>query len=164
MLESETLGQEWSDLIQAWIRFEETAGGDIKGSVPAKGRPPAVGEWIQRARNPRYRPIITDTKDFGSKHMAWWKSFQPDWRVPSNDNLELLGDNGELVLDDSKFICNDDGDLEGLRQPGANGLLSVLASLYFWGSAVKDSGKKSRKWAQSVEDCSYVLCRLASTA
>lgn len=65
--------------------------------------------------------------------------------------------NAELARDEA-------GGFESLRKPGANGLLSVLASLYFWGSAVKASGKKSRRWLESVDDCAYVLSRLASTA
>lgn len=177
MIDNDSLGEGWTNLVQAWTRFEDTST-HVRGSLSAKGRPAAVADWIQRARNPGYRPIIKDSRAFGDKHVTWWASLQPQWRVLHNDDLErndkINDDDGEPV-EDGEFVeaadlisngaglnCDGDGDFEELRKPGVNGLLSVLASLYFWGMAVKDSGKKSKKWVQSVEDCTYVLRSLSA--
>lgn len=175
MFETDSLGAPWSNLVQAWIRFEESPGHG-HGSLSAKGRPSAVGEWIQRARKPSYRPVIKDSKAYGDKHVAWWASLQPEWRVLGDDDLNNDDTIGGGVDDDNHGIRGDGnrgpagllreegGDFEALRKPGANGLLSVLASLYFWGTSVKNSGKKSKRWDQSVEDCTYVLDSLSPPA
>lgn len=154
MFETDALGDVWPTLVNAWIRFEESSVGltGTRGSLPAKGRPSGVYDWIQRARNPNFRPEIADSKAFGDKHIAWWTSLQPEWRI---------SDDGDIIRNYDDY---DGGDFEGLRKPGVNGLLSALASLYFWGMAVKDSGKKSKRWVQSVEDCVFVLSCLSPAA
>jgi len=54
-----------------------------------------------------------------------------------------------------------DGDWEVLRRPGVNGILSVMAGLFFWGVALR--GKGSREgWNNAVSDCTVVLVALSA--
>lgn len=142
MLNNNTLGERWAKLVAAWIAFEVHFKCVPNGLLPCKGRPPAVGDY------PGWRPIIVNSKIFGDAHVKWWTYLQPEWRV----------------LDDDVFDRVDAGDLKCLKKPGANGLLSILASLFFWGTAVKAAGKKSERWNVYVEDFTLVLKHLSSTA
>ena len=67
---------------------------------------------------------------------------QPKWR---------LSKKGEILT--RKM----DGDLDGLRKPGLNGLLSVLAALFFWGRIAQNNTKQRKGWIGHVEDCILVL-------
>lgn len=148
MLNDDTLGTGWASLVVAWIAFEVKRECKPSGLLPCDGRPTAVGEWISRGRSPTWRPKIADSKRYGDAHEAWWTSLQPDWRV----------------LDDGVLGAVDAGDWECLMMSGSNGLLSVVASLFFWVTAVKAAGKKSQRWDNLVADTTSVLQHLTSIA
>lgn len=138
MLRSQDLGPEWTALIGLWEALEtsETPPGALS-KLSAKGRPECIGAWIQRARAPTYRPAIADYKAFASGFEAWWRALQPEWRR-SADGALLRGK----------------GDFVAVRVTGVNGLLSVLAALFFWGAA---SGIQRDSWLEAVEDVAWVL-------
>ena len=73
-------------------------------------------------------------------------SIQPDWRVS----------NGKLLVNAV------DGDWEPLRRPGQNGLVSVLAALFYWGLAVNDDPRRMKEWISAVKDCEIVFQQLLS--
>lgn len=146
MVEDSRLGNGWLSLVAAWIHFKEILKCELNGTLSAKGRPVAIADWIQRARNPNWRPPMVDSKAYGDKHLAWWTSLQPEWRV-------LDGEAG--------LACSEDGNLQSLKRPGANSLLSVIASLYFWGDKVRAAGKKSKRWDNAVDNMLYVLTSLS---
>lgn len=150
MLDDAALGERWALLVVAWIAFEEKHECRPNGTLSARGRPTAVADWIQRARSITWRPIIKDSRAYGKEHLAWWESLQPEWRL-----LDGVGD-------ETDFAQLEDGDLQALEKPGVNGLLSVVASLFFWGTAVKAAGKKSKRWDEAVDDLLYVFTRLSS--
>ncbi|KDR65397.1 hypothetical protein GALMADRAFT_81901, partial [Galerina marginata CBS 339.88] len=50
------------------------------------------------------------------------------------------------------------GDWEVLRSPGVNGLVSVLAALFYWGLGVSAAQDGDEKWAAYVADC-LTACR-----
>ena len=60
---------------------------------------------------------------------------QPKWR---------LSKKGEILTQKM------DGDLDGLRKPGLNGLLSVLAALFFWGRIAQNNTKQRKGWIGHV--------------
>ncbi|KAF8199484.1 hypothetical protein BJ912DRAFT_844898 [Pholiota molesta] len=108
------LGPSWKKLIHQWVAFEmkEGYGRDTVGKLKAKRRPAFVGDWIQRARAPSWRPAISDIA-----------------------TIE-----------------------EGFReQPGINGLLSLVAGLFFWGSAARDAPTACDAWSRFVNDCSLMF-------
>ncbi|KAF9033391.1 hypothetical protein BJ165DRAFT_1332159, partial [Panaeolus papilionaceus] len=81
--------------------------------------PAAVGMWVGRGRSTTWRPEIEEARVFGMQFNQWWLELQPSWR-----NM-----NGRLACQEV------DGDWECLRSPGPNGLLSVVAMLFYWGLA-----------------------------
>jgi len=53
-----------------------------------------------------------------------------------------------------------DGDWDGIRTAGRNGLLSVVAALFFWGITLKKVRKmadKDKGWKVGMDDCLRVL-------
>ncbi|KAJ3505719.1 hypothetical protein NLJ89_g7270 [Agrocybe chaxingu] len=63
-----------------------------------------------------------DVKTYEVQFVEWWTSLQPDWRLSDEDKLEKE--------------CEGD-DWECLRLPGLNGIVSVVAALFFWALALK---------------------------
>lgn len=129
MFSAPSLGPRWSLLAQTWATFEMQENFQPRGMLSAAGRPQVVSDWIQRARPSTWRPTINDTKAYEKLHCHWWTLVQ-----------RKAG-----------------GDWKELRLPGPNGILSVLASLFYWGSAVRESRKSCKKWEAAVEDCIKVL-------
>ncbi|CAA7268956.1 unnamed protein product [Cyclocybe aegerita] len=137
MLQQNDLGDEWVSLVGAWLAFEVQSKYEHVANLSAIHRPPAVRDWIQRARLPAWRPNIPNINKYAAKFWMWWAVLQPRWRV---------NEDGEVVTSAV------DGDWEQLRRPGVNGLLSVLASLFFWGVAVKGKREATEKWLVAVQD------------
>lgn len=135
LLASMDFGAQWKTLIQAWLSFEHSRK-YAATTLPAANRPSAVGDWINRARPYTYRPAI-NVKTFESSFKTWWISFQPEWRHANG--------NGQLAK-------SGDGSWNGMEYTGVNGLLSVLAALFFWGM----SGT-SKQWCAAVDDVVYAL-------
>lgn len=144
MVADKSLGPRWMDLVGLWVSFEHQQGYVAAApNLSATGRPEAVGDWIQRARNAKWRPNITNIKEYTKAHTTWWKSVQPDWRID----------------EDGEICPTAEGDWSSLRKPGVNGLLSAVASLYFWGVG-RASRKRLGPWDSSVEDVIFVLTHL----
>ncbi len=61
---------------------------------------------------------------------------QPSWRTNNNNNGETSGD------------------WEKIRRPGVNGLLSVMAALFFWGDV---TGRADEQWLEALKDVLYVF-------
>lgn len=144
MLRSEALGVEWLELVGTWEAFEVGEGFSFPTKLAAKGRPPCIGDWIQRARAPSYRAAIANPADFAQAFTAWWTSLQPEWRQSP----------GTLLLKTS-------GNLDAIRKPGTNGLLSVIAALFFWGFACRSNGRGD--WLEAVDEVGWTLRQLVET-
>ncbi|KAF9037288.1 hypothetical protein BJ165DRAFT_1320317, partial [Panaeolus papilionaceus] len=84
--------------------------------LPTKHRPFPIKEWIGRVRSLTYCPDITDLAHYKQEFKLWWASMQPAWRL----------DDGKVV------VSHVDGDWAGLWMPGINGLLNVVAALFYW--------------------------------
>ncbi|KAJ7025991.1 hypothetical protein C8F04DRAFT_911206, partial [Mycena alexandri] len=94
-------------------------------------RPPAVSIWIGRARGSRARPE-TDTVPkiaslavYGRDWWNWWATLQPSWRV------QALGRPDRFARETYPSLKRENW--EPLRVPGQNGVLSVVAAVYWWG-------------------------------
>ena len=132
------LGQRWMELVAAWVDFEVKEGYKEWKKLSPRGRPSVVQEWIQRARSPTWRPVIADLAKYEQAFDLWWKALQPAWRISSAEEPAV----GQGV-----------GGWEELRKPGLNGLLSLLAALFFWGLHVRDSNVDRIHWSVAVDDC-----------
>ncbi|KJA14112.1 hypothetical protein HYPSUDRAFT_106491, partial [Hypholoma sublateritium FD-334 SS-4] len=135
------LGSEWALLVSNWVRFEEDAQFQGGGKLGTQRRPRVVADWIQRARSPVYRPAINDVAGFATDFSAWWQSLQPEWRRTDSDAGPDLPRQG--------------GDWTHIRRSGANGLLSVVAALFFWGNVVQGTPARA-VWLKAMEDVLFV--------
>lgn len=140
MLRSESLGETWAEAVSFWERFEIAQEFEASLKLGTAHRPPIVAQWIQRARSQTYRPEIRNVDELALKFSAWWRSLQPEWRV-AGDGPPARGS----------------GSWDVLRRSGANGLLSVMAALFFWGSS---TGGEGTSWTEAVEDVLYALQEL----
>lgn len=149
LLASQDLGAQWQALVAAWLRFETAAGLTVPGGrLPSKGRPPLIAGWIKNARTPGYPVNLGDVNAFKRTFNAWWNSLQPKWRTEGRDGA-LKRDGG-----DWRSMC---------EYSGVNGLLSVVACLFFWGSATL-TPSQSCSWDTAVDDVLYVLEQLAAAS
>ncbi|KAJ7800261.1 hypothetical protein B0H14DRAFT_2276923, partial [Mycena olivaceomarginata] len=123
----EDLGPQYKTLLQDFIALERSTGfvqaakgeGKPKGLKGSSLRPQQVMDWIRdgRGRSQVLR-AIADITEFKNDWWAWWRGMQPDWRT--------AGDNAAVP---------NGADWGVLAVPGQNGLLSVVACLYWWGCA-----------------------------
>ena len=145
LLQSVALGSEWDMLLTNWVAFEHGSADRSTARLGAQSRPQAVTDWIRRARLNTYSPQINSVAVFAKEFNTWWASLQPTWRT----------ERGRGVL------RRDGEDWECLRCSGINGLLSVLAALFFWGCAVQKSKAATKSaWLRAVDDVSYSMTQL----
>jgi hypothetical protein len=141
------LGKEWKTLVSTWVTFEEharDAGLEVR-RLPARGRPMAVGDWISQGRNMTWRPDISNFKLKNYKHEfnGWWELLQPAGRThASKDDV------------DSTLT---QGDWDCLRAPGVNGVMSVVAGLFFWGLVAEGKVAHHKAWLAALQDCQHVF-------
>lgn len=143
MLSSKDLGGEWGLLVAAWARYENEGGLPLGLKLGTKNRPVAVKDWIQRARSPSWRPTIVSISSYAAEFTLWWQGLQPEWRILKGGRLLRVAG----------------GDWQVLKRPGVNGLVSVMAGLFFWGFEVCDSSNKS-EWLEMVVDVEYAISQL----
>jgi len=145
MLEDGELGPSWDQLVKAWVAFEVKSDFKELKKLSTTNRPVAVKAWIQRARTSAWRPVISNMASYESEFKAWWSVLQPEWRKSSSGEIHF-----------SKV----DGDWEVLRRPGLNGILSVMAALFFWGVNLQEDSRTG--WNDAVSDCLVVLTALCA--
>lgn len=149
MLLSEDLGPAWMQQVRSWARFEEAACYEECEKLGTNCRPPCIAAWIARARSTTYRPDLGKLPSFEQAFGAWWAGLQPEWhREGAGRVLQRKGGN----------------DVEALQHPGKNGLLSVLAALFFWhihAEKVGGAGWKTR-WELAVDDMYWIIAKLCS--
>lgn len=88
---------------------------------------------------------------------AWWCNLQPRWRVKAKGK----GKKGLLSLDVDGLVMPPNA-WKDLLHPGANGIIVVVATLYWWGYTVATlKGKKKeeevRNWMEALSDCRAVM-------
>ena len=127
----------------AWVQYEKYY--DFNGSshLKATNRPQEVGEWIQRARSPSFRPNI-DLQTYEERFWKWWAALQPEWRT----------------IDQNAPSRSVEGGWEALDKPGKNGLTSVVAALFFWGFHLGDQRELTSSWVLARDDVCWVLNQL----
>jgi len=147
MMENKDLGSSWNQLLKAWAAFE--AKSDFKESkkkLSMANRPNAVKAWIQQAWSPAWNPLISDTAAYGLEFKKWWSALQPGWR--KSCSREILF---------SKVV----GDWEVLHRLGLNGILSVVAGLFFWRVALQEVDYHE-EWNSAVSNCTLMLTALCA--
>ncbi|KAF9007695.1 hypothetical protein BDZ89DRAFT_936810, partial [Hymenopellis radicata] len=109
-------------------------------------RPALVGSWLSYGRHTRGHERWVIDAASGSKFVAdweaWWKSLQPAWRAKDDAgrwNRSSYGDGWGV-------LCHS----------GVNGLLSVAATLSWWGSYCEDMAGDEEKWKEAIRDVIWV--------
>lgn len=156
-------GEELKGAMEALIAIEKSLLGGYMGDtrgrkkavIPVAMRPPIVTGWIQNGRcrvgktgTPMARMVIKpgDIPKFLKAWSGWWAALQPEWRVRRENGGWERDTYGE--------------DWHTMIIPGQNGLLSVIAALSWWGSAVKLEGKGETEWLDAVADVEWMLVGL----
>ena len=140
-----SLGERWAELVELWAAFEKKEAFTERGKLPPNYRPQAISKWIRRARSPTWRPDITNVLKFEKDFQAWWLFLQPKWQV---------GVKGTIT---DKCV---DGNWDALQKPGLNGVVSLLAALFYWGIVAQKNTKHCEVWVAHVEECIIVLHQL----
>lgn len=159
----------WKELVKKWVKLEIRDGYGGTKRLGATGRPECVKHWIQCARPSKPnitaypKLIITDFEAYAKEFWGWWGSLQPDFRQ-ANKTLE-----GVLAVE---APANDSSNAWGhIDISGINGLVSVLAALYFWGAPIdqqpsrnyREKQIKNRnvvKWVEAAKDVGFVFDRI----
>ncbi|KAJ6455534.1 hypothetical protein C8R47DRAFT_996772, partial [Mycena vitilis] len=124
------LGCHYVSLLKALVRLEESAGFDNENPTPLPAsqkkhkRPKEVGLWIKGGRGVKMSklPEVGDVHTYQKQWYSWWDGLQPGWRKRGAEGEWITG--GEYG--------NDWGHLDS---SGVNGTISIVAALYFWGTA-----------------------------
>jgi len=167
-------GCRWLKIVKGWFSIENARKWSRMGKqLETKGRPFFIGNWVQRARKPRWRGFSWSPEEHAAAFWKWWRILQPDWRLENFDSDDE-GD-GNRVQDIAWLVLvpPEDEDWEDLCSFGPNGMLSVVAVLYFWGRDIDDMpedgyrNKKARKeaiaiWNQGADNVLLVLTALAN--
>ncbi|EDR03724.1 uncharacterized protein LACBIDRAFT_331239 [Laccaria bicolor S238N-H82] len=134
MLRSKDLGPEWLKMVGLWEAFERRH--DFKPTnkqpnLSSSKRPPCIGEWLKNARRSSWRPLVENAvkfdKDFDADFGAWW---------------------GGLLRAQSVTSVRD---WSPIAKPGVNGLLSVVAALFFWGDSCGPTSAWRKHMGEVVE-------------
>ncbi|KAF9470946.1 hypothetical protein BDN70DRAFT_939309 [Pholiota conissans] len=148
MFLSKDLGPSWLCLVRLWAQFEKDSQYEEEEKLGVAARPPCIKAWIARARSPTYKPDLGALPLFEKSFRAWWTGLQPEWQLEGADGV----------------LKQQQGDLDCLRRPGKNGLVSVIAALFFWAAYAEEKGCTGWKqaWKASVGDVYWVVQNLNS--
>ncbi|KAJ7169146.1 hypothetical protein C8R43DRAFT_1121035 [Mycena crocata] len=149
-LSQKDLGCHFTSVLTALVRLEEAAGLEIQESkrtrLPSdkKVRPAEIQTWIRGGRGSKTKihPKVTIAK-YPAKFITWWDSLQPKWRKRDAKGRLITG--GAYGTDWGVLDCS-----------GANGCLSAVAGLYFWGIVQMDN-EQQQLWDDTVQDVAWVL-------
>ncbi|KAJ6460160.1 hypothetical protein C8R47DRAFT_994216 [Mycena vitilis] len=144
------LGCHFDALLAAWTRIEYASRFENgPTNLSARRRPKQVGNWINAGRGKRTADLaIPDHAAYAEGWQAWWDSLQPIWRKRAKDgNWSTEGGYGK-----------DGTDWGPLYQWGVNGMLNIVASLYFWGcSLVSGDLRGDLRWETAVIDVTWMM-------
>ncbi|KAJ7707872.1 hypothetical protein B0H14DRAFT_2415488, partial [Mycena olivaceomarginata] len=145
------IGPHYEAVVVAWTRIEEASRFEqAPTNLPSKHRPKQVTAWIGGRRT--VRPDVADPVEYTAQWQMWWDSLQPAWRRRESDGTwSTTGGYGE-------------GGREWgpLYQWGVNGILSLVASLYFWGCAIYEQVELRTQWEQAISDVVWMLEGMAT--
>ncbi|KAJ7789261.1 hypothetical protein B0H14DRAFT_2180955, partial [Mycena olivaceomarginata] len=130
------LGPHFEAVLAAWTWIEDASQFEQgPTNLPSKFRPKQVTTWISNARGKRGEtPAVADLRQYGVEWKTWWDLLQPEWREKAADGL------WSVARGYGRGGC----EWGPLYQWGVNGVLSVVASLYFWGCSVRET--RSVEW------------------
>ncbi|KAK7019608.1 hypothetical protein R3P38DRAFT_3199258 [Favolaschia claudopus] len=146
------LGCHYFALVAAWIRLEAASRFEHSPTnLPAKFRPKQVGTWIANSRRGPL-PAVKDPVRYAKDWQTWWDSLQPAWRAREST--------GEWSI--TRGYGQNGREWGPLYHWGVNGVLSVVASLCFWGRAVGTDNVLRGAWEAAVLDAVWMFEGMAA--
>ncbi|KAJ7678248.1 hypothetical protein DFH06DRAFT_975852 [Mycena polygramma] len=153
------LGDTYNGLLRLLIGVERSYGfivGSPRG-LTSTNRPIQVSKWVGQGRGLRggwmsngVGPTIDSVAVFDAEWWKWWGAMQPGWRVKD------VGTPGRFTR--GTYAAADKANWASLRHPGQNGIVSLVATLYWWGKAVQKGGREEREsWAEAVADVKWMV-------
>ncbi|KAJ7041691.1 hypothetical protein C8F04DRAFT_946802 [Mycena alexandri] len=157
------LGCHYASVVAALIRLETAAkyGHNDDSRLPAAqrgntARPKVLAAWIRggRGTKSKLQPVVASLATFVPEWDGWWDSMQPEWRERNRQ--------GRWRID---LPYQKEWDWGVMQAYGINGILSVVAGIYFWGVAVlaQHDEDQTARWDNAVQDVVWVLEGLEST-
>ncbi|KAK6975114.1 hypothetical protein R3P38DRAFT_3238013 [Favolaschia claudopus] len=145
------LGCHYHALVAAWTRMEVASRFEFSPTnLSAKLRPKEVGLWISSSR--RVEQVVTDPTAYALQWQQWWDSLQPSWRIRGVD--------GRWVV--SEKYGAGGKEWGSLYRWGINGVLTIVASLYFWGRAVRLDAEMCAIWEAAMQDVVWIFEGMAT--
>jgi hypothetical protein len=155
------LGGSFNSLLAVWRDLErafewEKAGGKAPWNVKTANRPGVLEKWVKAGRKPggggnSVGSSIGAVSVFDAAWWRWWAKIQPSWRLKDSGRPErfLRGSYPEATAETWAGMCF----------PGPNGVLSFVATLYWWGMAVEERGEREDResWADAVRDVKWMV-------
>ncbi|KAJ7576765.1 hypothetical protein C8J56DRAFT_799379 [Mycena floridula] len=135
----------WKQLVRGWVALESSYNFENgRGGLSASGRPDQVHWWVSCKRKSVVLSTLVDLEPFVEIFSSWWSALNPEWR-----EHDITG----------KLVQSSGGSWDCLRAPGINGMLSVIACMWWW--ALKaEKGVKDSAWIQMAEDIIWVCEQL----
>lgn len=129
-----------------------------KAKFGARYRPECVGYWVSVARAIRVMPIGCPFEDYKTAFWKWWLTLQPLFR--GADATE----DGKLRMVQPQAV----EEWKKLDGTGPNGVLNVLASLFFWAHPImklpnityREKQTRERellKWTEAITDVEFAF-------
>ena len=150
LLPSQDLGPEFTSLINQLIKFEKLtdfAAGERSAGFRSDKRLPEVRFWISRGRTTQ--PKISNLANFEKNWWKWWKGLQPPWRAV----FEVEGS-----LDRThRPVLTCGRDWSAINKHGRNAFFSIMATLFWWGTALSKPPTEDSSWLAAVEEVAWVL-------
>ncbi|KAJ7025313.1 hypothetical protein C8F04DRAFT_1191583 [Mycena alexandri] len=147
-LSQRDLGHHFTTLLETLVELETTFGFDEDSyeKLPAEHRPKEVSAWIKGGRDRATMPVVNNVGKYVQEWDRWWGGLQPKWRRRDRDGNLMAG--GEVGYGDNWGV---------LCRAGPNGCLSVVASLYLWGTGQKQTPELQERWRGAVQDVTWML-------
>ncbi|EEB88935.1 hypothetical protein MPER_13032, partial [Moniliophthora perniciosa FA553] len=112
-----------------------------KYRLPSNLRPEEFPPWFKGGRKLDFLPNVRSVADFKRSLWEWWDSLNPDWR-------ERIGE--------GRISRSRNGEWDGLRYPGQNGLVLPIVGLRWW-FMCEEVEMGSDEWSEMAQDVLWVL-------
>ncbi|KAJ7033628.1 hypothetical protein C8F04DRAFT_957319 [Mycena alexandri] len=154
------LGGVFNSLLASYGELERSynwAKGGNNSLGKKDNRPVQLSQWVAAGRGSRGGkmgedgPTIDSLAVYDDRWWRWWGKLQPGWRVGSAGNA------GRFVR--TSYPPQERPNWASLHLPGPNGILGVVATLYWWGKKVKEGSQRedTESWVEAVTDVKWMV-------
>ncbi|KAJ7702594.1 hypothetical protein B0H16DRAFT_1347527, partial [Mycena metata] len=156
------VGGVFNSLLASYTELERCYGWKKGGGNSSLGkkddRPSQLSQWVGVGRGSRGGKMATDGPEipslaiYGTKWWNWWGTLQPEWREAA------VGKPGRFSR--TSYPPKTPENWVKLRLPGPNGMLGVVATLYWWGKKLKEGGgqrEDEEDWVEAVRDAKWMM-------